>query len=86
MIWFEVLRVSRHAPNTSLIGNSALPGPYSRTLHRDLWWVLGGGGLFHERGTPVLPRHYPFALGAGTNAYFEVANGTTIYVQISLPG
>jgi len=28
---------------TSLIRNSALLGPYSRTMHRALWWVLGGG-------------------------------------------
>ena len=28
---------------TSLIRNSALQGPYSRTMHRALWWVLGGG-------------------------------------------
>ena len=25
---------------TSLIKNSALLGPYSRTMHRALWWVL----------------------------------------------
>ena len=27
---------------TSLIRNSALLGPYSRTMHRALWWVPGG--------------------------------------------
>ena len=66
MIWFEVLRVSRHAPNTSLIGNSALPGPYSRTLHRDLWWVLGGGGGFFMSEVPLYcpgTIHSPWALG-----------------------
>ena len=26
---------------TSLIRNSALLGPYSKTMHRALWWVLG---------------------------------------------
>ena len=26
---------------TSLIRNSALLGPYSRTMHRALWWVDG---------------------------------------------
>ena len=31
---------------TSLIRNSALMGPYSRTLHRPLWWPQGIG-LFH---------------------------------------
>ena len=27
---------------TSLIRNSAFLGPYSRTMHRVGWWVLGG--------------------------------------------
>ena len=39
---------------TSLIRNSALLGPYSRTLHRALWWVLGGGSLSYERGSPCI--------------------------------
>ena len=38
---------------TSLIRNSAPIGPYGRTMHRALWWVLGGGSLSYERGTPV---------------------------------
>ena len=28
---------------TSLIRNSALLGPYSRSMHVALWWVLGEG-------------------------------------------
>ena len=28
---------------TSLVRNSAPPGPYSRTKHRALWWPSGGG-------------------------------------------
>ena len=39
---------------TSIIRYSALLGPYSRTMYRALWWVLGGGSLSYERGTPVL--------------------------------
>ena len=32
-------------PGTSLIRNSGLLCPYSRTTHRALWWVLGRGRL-----------------------------------------
>ena len=35
------------------IGNTPLLGPYSRTMHRALWWVLGGGSLHYERSTAV---------------------------------
>ena len=35
---------------------SALLGPYSHTVHRARWWVLGGGSLGYERNTPVLER------------------------------
>ena len=38
---------------TSLIRNSALLRPYSRAMSRAIWWVLGGGGVSYERGTPV---------------------------------
>jgi len=31
---------------TSLIRNTPLLGPYSRTIPRVLWWSLGGGGSF----------------------------------------
>ena len=37
----SALRTTRRG--TSLIRNSAFLGPYSRTMHRALWWVLGGG-------------------------------------------
>jgi len=32
-------------PGTSLIRNSGILCPYSRTMHRALWWVLGRGRL-----------------------------------------
>ena len=32
---------------TSLIRNCALSRPYSRTMHRALWWVLGGVPMLH---------------------------------------
>ena len=38
---------------TSLISDTPLLGPYRRTLPRVLWWSFGGGGISHERGTPV---------------------------------
>ena len=41
------LRFSAHMlydyKGTSLIRNSALLGPFSRTMHRALWWILGRG-------------------------------------------
>ena len=39
---------------TSLIRNSLLLGPYTRTMPRALRWSYGGGGSY-ERGTPVVP-------------------------------
>ena len=39
--------------STSLIRNTPLLGPYSRTMPRVLWWSEGGGAVSHERGTPV---------------------------------
>ena len=41
---------------TSLIRNSALLGPYSRTMHRVLWWVLEGGH-FLMRELPLYILH-----------------------------
>jgi len=40
---------------TSLMRNRTPLGPYSGTMPRTLWWSLGGGALFYERGTPVPP-------------------------------
>ena len=37
---------------TSSIRNSARLGTYSRTMPRAVWWALGGGAVFCERGTP----------------------------------
>ena len=42
---------------TSLIINTPLLGPYSRTIPRVLWWSCGGGAVPHERGTPVIVTH-----------------------------
>ena len=39
---------------TSLIRNTHLLGPYSRTMPRAPWWSWGGGGVSYERGTTVL--------------------------------
>ena len=38
---------------TSLIINSAPLEPYSRTMHKFLWWFYGEGAVFCVRGTPV---------------------------------
>ena len=38
---------------TSLIRNTPLLGPYSKTIPRGKWWSWGGGAVSHERGTPV---------------------------------
>jgi hypothetical protein len=38
---------------TSLIKNTPLLGPYSRTIPGVLLWSLVGGGGCYERGTPV---------------------------------
>ena len=40
---------------TSRIRNRAPLGPYSRTLHRALWWPKGGAVSF-DRGTSVVGR------------------------------
>ena len=37
---------------TSLIRNTPLLGPHNRTIQGSMV-VLGGGGVFYERGTPV---------------------------------
>ena len=45
-------RTAQTAPGyrgTSLIINSALLGPFSSTMHRALWWVLGGGRFFMSK-------------------------------------
>ena len=46
-------RSQHDAHPQGLIRNSALLGPYRRILHRALWWVLGGGAVSYERGTPA---------------------------------
>ena len=46
---------------TSLIRNTLLLGPFSRTLPRVLWWSLGGGGCF-------LLARYPCTGGVRTPA------------------
>ena len=38
---------------TTLIINSALLGPYIRTMFRALWWVLLGGGRFLMSEVPL---------------------------------
>ena len=38
---------------TSLIRNTPLLGPYSRTVPRVLWWSKGGGAVSYKRGTPT---------------------------------
>jgi len=38
---------------TSLIRNTPLLGPYSRTIPRVLWWCQGGEAVSYERGAPV---------------------------------
>jgi len=40
---------------TSLIRNSAPQGPYSRNMHRVLWWSWGGE-LFRMREVPLYMR------------------------------
>jgi len=42
-----------HYRGTSLIRNTPLLGPYSRTIPRVLGWFWGGGAVSYERGTPV---------------------------------
>ena len=39
--------------STLLIRNLPFPGPYSRARPMALLWSWGGGGISHERGTPV---------------------------------
>ena len=39
---------------TSLIRNTPLLGPYSRTIPGVLWWSWGGGAVSCERDTPVV--------------------------------
>ena len=38
---------------TSLIGNTPLLGPCSRTIPRVIWWSYGGVAVSYERGTPA---------------------------------
>ena len=46
-------RRSRPYRDTSLIRNTFLVGPYSRTMPKALWWSWGGWAVPYERGTPV---------------------------------
>ena len=42
-MWTPVTLKMQSYRGTSLIRNSAPLGPYSRTLHRVLWWPYGRG-------------------------------------------
>ena len=52
---------------TSLIRNSALLGPYSRTMHRALWWVLGGGRFIISEVPLYVSPKYPGHRGSNFN-------------------
>ena len=40
---------------TPLIRNRPILGPYSRTIHRALWWSWGELAISDEQGSPVAP-------------------------------
>ena len=42
--------------------NSATRGPYSRTMHRVLWWPYGVGAVSYEPATPELATYRSYGV------------------------
>ena len=52
------LSLPRHIyRGASLIRKCHHPGPYTRTMSRDIWWPYGWVRLSYEQGNPVLCNH-----------------------------